>query len=128
MSDIIDTIDALINEQLAEGETPCGSRFPTCPHCDRDWHGFPLTERVASMYGYGSFDEDYRVGEDDSIVLCPGSNFHGPARPEASNCYRDDDLDDLIRSLLAAWGTQSAVTLSQGVYTFVIDLDSQGNE
>lgn len=128
MSDIIDTIDALISEQLAEGETPCETELPTCPHCDRDWHGFPLTERVASMYCYGLFDEDYRVAEDGSTVLCPGSDVHGPARPAASRQVYLSDDDDLIRSLLNSWGAQSAVSLSNGVYTFVIGLDSQGNE
>lgn len=88
MTDIIDTIDALIEQQLAEGEPHGGfdagdPNFPTCPHCDRDWHGFPLTERVEAMRHDGSFDEGYRVRDDDSTVLCPGSDRYGPARPEA---------------------------------------------
>lgn len=80
--DIIDTIDALIDEQLAEGEKQSGN--DRCPHCDRDWHGFPLTEQIADMYSFGLFDEDYvGLGADDSLVLCPGSSHYGPARPEA---------------------------------------------
>lgn len=48
MADIIDTIDSLIDSQLSEGEPWRGydagdPDFPCCPHCDRDWHGFPLT-------------------------------------------------------------------------------------
>jgi hypothetical protein len=42
-----------------------------------------VTERIAEMYSAGQFDESYRVDEDDSRVLCEGSEFIGPARPEA---------------------------------------------
>ena len=99
--DIIATIDALIDEQLAQGE-PIGGHdvgdpgFPTCPHCERDWHGFPLTDRVAEMYFSGLFDEGYRVHGDDSSVLCPGSNAYGPARAVGPS-----KVSIFMRSLLA---------------------------
>ena len=88
MSDIVNAIDALIEEQLSQGEPERGfdagdPDFPICPHCDRDWHGFPLTERVAAMHRRGSFDEGYSVEADESPVLCPGSNFIGPVAASA---------------------------------------------
>lgn len=86
--DIIDRIDELVDEQMAGGEPRQGYDFndptyPRCPHCERHWHGLAITERVAEMYSRGHFDESYRVGEDDSRVLCEGSGFIGPVRPEA---------------------------------------------
>ena len=99
--DIIATIDALIDEQLAQGE-PVGGYdlgdpgFPICPHCDRDWHGFPLTDKVAEMYSSGLVDEGYRVHDDDSSVLCPGSNAYGPARAVGPS-----KVSIFMRSLLA---------------------------
>lgn len=84
-ADIIDRIDELVDESLAGGEPHNGFDFgdpeyPRCPHCDRHWHGLPVTERIAGMYSVAQYDEDYRVDTDDSPVLCPGSDFIGPAR------------------------------------------------
>lgn len=83
MSDIVDRIDALVDEQLAAGEARTGfdygdPTFPRCSHCERHWHGLPITARIAAMYARGEFDEDYRVDDDDSRVLCHGSEFIGP--------------------------------------------------
>ena len=83
--DIIDRIDELVDDQLAGGEPRQGYNFndptyPKCPHCSRHWHGLPATERIAEMYAHGQFDESYRVDEDDSRVLCEGSEFIGPTR------------------------------------------------
>ncbi|WP_395704640.1 hypothetical protein [Rhodococcus ruber] len=81
--DIMDQIDALIDEQLSEGE-PIGGfdyddpDYPKCPHCYRDWHGLAITARIEQMRRYGSYDEDYSYADDDSEVLCPGSTFIGP--------------------------------------------------
>ena len=80
---VLDDIDALVDASLESGE-PVGGYdygdpdFPRCGHCDRAWHGLPLTERVAAMYAEGEYDEDYRVADDDSPVICPGSDFIGP--------------------------------------------------
>lgn len=80
---VLDDIDALVDASLEGGE-PVGGYdhgdpdFPRCGHCDRAWHGLPLTERVAAMYAEGCYDEDYRVADDDSPVICPGSDFIGP--------------------------------------------------
>ncbi|NKV08519.1 hypothetical protein GS892_19330, partial [Rhodococcus hoagii] len=81
--DIIDDIDALVDEQMAGGE-PIGGYdyddpgFPDCPHCGEGWHGLKITARMREMRWGGAFDEDYRYAEDDSEVLCPGSDFIGP--------------------------------------------------
>ncbi len=87
MSDIIDRIDELIDQQLAAGEPEQGYDFndqtyPKCPHCDRHWHGLPITERIVNMYNWGQFDDDYRTDTDDSPIICEGSEFIGPIRPE----------------------------------------------
>ncbi|NKU54973.1 hypothetical protein GS881_15610 [Rhodococcus hoagii] len=81
--DIIDDIDALVDEQMAGGE-PIGGYdyddpgFPDCPHCSEGWHGLKITARMREMRWGGAFDEDYRYAEDESEVLCPGSDFIGP--------------------------------------------------
>lgn len=80
---VLDDIDALVDASLEGGEPPGGydhgdPDFPRCGHCDRAWHGLPLTERVAAMYAEGEYDEDYRVADDDSQIICPGSDFIGP--------------------------------------------------
>ncbi|QZD97589.1 hypothetical protein SEA_LONELYBOI_71 [Gordonia phage LonelyBoi] len=95
MTDIVDEIDALIEGQLDAGE-PIGGYdyddpdFPKCGHCGRDWHGLAITERMEEMRWRGELDDDYRYSEDDSRVICPGSEFIGPlptppAQP-ASGC------------------------------------------
>ncbi|AVI03702.1 hypothetical protein SEA_CONFIDENCE_72 [Gordonia phage Confidence] len=83
MTDIVDEIDALIEGQLDAGE-PIGGYdyddpdFPKCGHCGRDWHGLAITERIEEMRWRGELDDDYRYSEDDSRVICPGSEFIGP--------------------------------------------------
>lgn len=85
--DIVDEIDALVEESMAGGEPrtgySCGDpTFPRCGHCDRHWHGLPITERIAEMYADGVYDPEYLVAKDDSPVLCEGSEFIGPMRSE----------------------------------------------
>jgi hypothetical protein len=125
VSDIIDTIDALVAEQLAEGEQQCGTDPLICPHCDRDWHGFPLTEQIADMHSSGLFDEDYKVAGDDSPVLCPGSIAYGPARPEALR-HRPHWVSTI--EIPPGWYSAMGGDGGSGhrMYTFVIDLDPEG--
>ncbi|MDV8006765.1 hypothetical protein [Rhodococcus sp. IEGM 1318] len=94
---LLDRIDALVDEQLDGGEPETGydfddPDFPGCPHCNRDWHGLAITMRIERMRQYGKFDVNYKHAEDDSPVLCPGSDFIGPwATPnqiEAMRQYR----------------------------------------
>ncbi|MGH3954509.1 MAG: hypothetical protein ACRDTI_10785 [Mycobacterium sp.] len=87
LSDIIDEIDQLVDEQMAGGEPISGydyndPDFPKCPHCDRDFHGIPLTERILEMRHRTGWDENYRVDADDSLMVCEGSLFIGPIRPQ----------------------------------------------
>lgn len=93
MTDIIDRIDSLIDEQLAAGEPRNGydyddPDYPKCWHCSRDWHGLKITERMERMRMYGQYDEDYSYADDDSAVICPGSTFIGPVMsPGVRNWY-----------------------------------------
>ena len=71
MTDIIDRIDELVDEQLAAGEPETGydygdPQYPRCPHCGRHWHGLPITQRIADMYRWRQYDPDYVYAEDDS--------------------------------------------------------------
>lgn len=80
---LLDRIDAIVDEQLDGGEPETGydfddPDFPECSHCNRDWHGLAITERIERMRQYGTFDANYKYAEDDSPVLCPGSDFIGP--------------------------------------------------
>lgn len=80
---LLESIDALVDEQLDGGEPETGydfddPDFPECPHCNRDWHGLAITMRIERMRQYGKFDVNYKSAEDDSPVLCPGSDFIGP--------------------------------------------------
>ena len=93
MSDIIDRIDALVDEQLAGGEPENGFDFndpdyPRCPHCDRNWHGLPITNKIATMYSWRQFDPEYSYADDDSGVVCEGSDFIGPRRPDRQESWR----------------------------------------
>jgi hypothetical protein len=117
--DIVAAIDALIDEQLEEGET-WREQSLYCPHCDRDWHGFPLTKQVAAMYLRGLFDEDYKVGEDDSAVLCPGSDVYGPVPEEAVKTMDFYDLHQIARFM----GVDPRVV----AYSITVNLNSQGCE
>ena len=107
MSDIIDAIDALVSEQLATGPVDDYNvnRYDKCPHCQRDWHGMPVTVRIAQMYATGQFEDDYRVADDDTLVLCEGSEFIGPQRPPPT------------RELWSPWGPTVSPWLQQMVAT-----------
>lgn len=82
MTDIIDEIDALVDEQLSGYSERSGYDYNVnqdrCGHCHREWHGLKITERIESMAAQVTYDEDYRYADDDSEVLCPGSSFIGP--------------------------------------------------
>jgi len=102
MTDIIDEIDALVDEQLSGYSQRTGydhnASQDRCWHCGEDWHGLKITARMEEMrrayqqearrledlgegetgYAESVIDPDYRYADDDSEVLCPGSNFIGP--------------------------------------------------
>ncbi|ROZ88994.1 hypothetical protein [Gordonia sp. OPL2] len=150
MSDILDEIDALIDEQLAAGESGMAARAASstrrCGHCGRDWHGMAITRRLEEMraeyqaraadayYNRGEEAEHaesaildgYRYDEDDSPVLCPGSEFIGPMpappRCECMMCrdFRASGLFDengrYIEQFAEAenpWATAWTVTIQQ---------------
>lgn len=93
MTDLIDRIDELIDEQLAAGEPKNGydygdPKYPRCPHCGRHWHGLPITARIAFMYAMRRYDPEYSHADDDSPILCEGSDFIGPPRPPVQRTPR----------------------------------------
>lgn len=101
MSDIIDTIGQLIDQQLAAGPVDDYNvnRYDKCPHCQRDWHGMPVTVRIAQMYATGQFEDDYQIADDDTPVLCEGPEFIGPQRawPEMFKFKYQGYVDTLSR-------------------------------
>ena len=82
--DIVNVIDQLVDDQIASGERSAPDRFggsaeyPRCSHCDRNWHGLPISERTAKTYKRTEFDEVCRADTDASRVLCRGSDYIGP--------------------------------------------------
>ncbi|WP_058037058.1 hypothetical protein [Rhodococcus sp. KB6] len=82
MTDIIDEIDALVDEQLSGYHDRSGYDYNVnqqkCWHCGREWHGLQITTRMEGMRRVRWYDENYRYAEDDSQILCPGSHFIGP--------------------------------------------------
>lgn len=86
------------------------ARDPRCPHCDRHWHGLAVTEKIAEMYDGHGWDENYKVSEDDTPVLCPGSDFIGPIAERGMGvvwagtvfgwlAWFERALDDIVRPL-----------------------------
>lgn len=79
---LVDEIDRLVDESLAGYGERSGYDYnlaePICPHCGRDWHGIELTVEIARMYGTGIYDDSYRADQDDSPIVCRGSDFIGP--------------------------------------------------
>lgn len=56
----------LVDASLEGGEPRTGydygdPTYPSCPHCDRAWHGLPVTEKIAEMYDWTGWDDDYVV-------------------------------------------------------------------
>lgn len=129
--DIVDDIDALVDEQLAAGEPERGFDFgdptyPRCPHCDRHWHGLPLTQRVAIMYTLKRFDEDYRAAEDTSPMVCEGSDFIGPTRPPVGPWLSDAVIDRMLNEVGAVIGIPPFLVESWGNadHTWTITVDT----
>lgn len=88
-TDIISEIDQLIDSQIDAGEAVRKNQYPKCHHCGDDWHGLPITQRMREMRLNGVFDESYRFADDDSAVLCPGSDFIGPVLRQSVRDARD---------------------------------------
>lgn len=83
--DIIDRIDALVDEQLANYDNRSGYDHDVNQErcrCGRDWHGLAITQRIDSMRSAGDFDPDYTFASDDSPIMCVGSSTPGPWRVE----------------------------------------------
>lgn len=88
MSDIIDAIDALVDEQLEQERSGYDHNInqAQCPHCGREWHGLPITRDIERMRATGRYDENYEAAQDNSSVLCHGSEFIGPITLDGIYC------------------------------------------
>ncbi|OZC62758.1 hypothetical protein CH276_14150 [Rhodococcus sp. 06-470-2] len=100
MSDIIDDIDALVDWQMEQESSGYDHNInqAECRICGGQWHGLAITEamrklriRYQSAEFYADFTgfreplervlgelDAYRHADDDSELLCPGSEFIGP--------------------------------------------------
>ncbi|MER5836675.1 hypothetical protein ACIQYW_18970 [Rhodococcus erythropolis] len=100
MRDIIDEIDALVDEQLSAYDSRSGYDHNVnqerCWHCGREWHGLKITERMQTMRSFGEVDAGYRYADDNSEILCPGSNFIGPTQPANPSIHAIDLIDLLV--------------------------------
>lgn len=67
--DIVEQIDELAAEEK-------------CWHCGRAFHELALTQKVDQMFTTGTLDPNYFAREDLSPIVCDGSTFIGPLRPE----------------------------------------------
>lgn len=96
-----DEIDDLVDLQMRRERSGYDHNInqPKCVHCHDDAHSVPITERMQEMRGVFQrtiqYYEDgprasdeviaqldaYRYNEDDSEIVCPGSEFIGPPRP-----------------------------------------------
>lgn len=128
MGDIVDEIDALVDEQMAGGETGAVTPDAKCPLCHRDWHGLPITQRMEEMraeysrrqneryrlgdagtdYADSAILGDYRYDTDDSRIICPGPGHLGPlpawAMCQCFECYVDNAVTAVLMSgLLDPW-------------------------
>ncbi|MGM5068421.1 hypothetical protein EU244_026530 [Rhodococcus qingshengii] len=119
---LLDRIDELVDEQLDGGEPETGydfddPDFPGCSHCNRDWHGLAITERIERMRLYGTFDVNYKFAEDDSPVLCPGSGFIGPwATPNQVDQMRLRRTRRMTVTLTASWIDRDAWDRAQEAF------------
>ena len=100
MSDIIDEIDALVDEQLSAYDSRSGYDHNVnqerCWHCGREWHGLKITERMQTMRSFGEVDPGYRYTDDNSEMLCPGSSFIGPTQPDVPKTHEIDWIDLIV--------------------------------
>lgn len=80
--DIIDRIDELVDAQLANYDNRSGYdrniNQDKCWHCGGEWHGLAITQKILTMRASRMYSEDYKYADDDSPVICPGSDFIGP--------------------------------------------------
>ena len=114
-TDIVDLIDALVDEQLANYDNRSGYDHNVNQErcrCGRDWHGLPITKRIDGMRSFGEFDPGYVYAEDDSPVMCVGSNTPGPWRQVGLWQLPDDPFGDMgwLDDSIARTFSSSAVT------------------
>jgi hypothetical protein len=103
--DLVDRIDRLVHDQLANHDNRSGHDSTVnqdlCPHCGREWHGLPITERMQQMRHARALDPAYSYARDHSIVLCAGSAFIGPM-PEEVLMPGGFDVHAAWRDMVAA--------------------------
>ncbi len=107
--DIVDAIDELVDWQMSNYENRSGYdrnvNQVDCPHpwCREPWHGLAITTRMREMRWGGQVDPAYRYADDDSDVLCPGSEFDGEFTPPEQPAWSHTKPPTVNEMLLAAW-------------------------
>lgn len=105
MSDIIDRIDELVDDQLANYDSRSGYDHninqDKCGHCGGDWHGLAITQKIMAMRVTRSYNEDYGYAADDSPIICPGSDFIGPLSKRAETAPWISELIDATNEYVA---------------------------
>lgn len=66
-----------------------------CPHCFRQRHPEPLTERMAAMYTHRVFDPKYDRAADTSPVVCIGADYYGPL-PATTNSQWSHNVTEQV--------------------------------
>lgn len=109
--DILDEIDALVDAQLQQEASGYDHNVnqPMCPRCGRHFHGLPLTEHVAVMYAFGSFDPTYIAADDDSPIVCEGAHFIRPLRPPSEMMQKLEVLMRMQTSMLSLSASMPSV-------------------
>lgn len=113
MSDIVDDIDALVDWQLEQESSGYDHNInqERC-RCGRDWHGLPITKRIDSMRSRGQFDPSYVYADDESPIMCVGSNMPGPWRQVGMWQLPDrETFHELVTRLGVAQGLPGRVTV-----------------
>lgn len=122
-----DEIDDLVDIQMRQQRTghDYSINQPNCIHCGGEAHSVPITERMREMRALFrstvEYDEEdvprvsdevvaqldaYRYNEDDSAIVCPGSEFVGPPRrPRSGTGWAAGMLENLREAHQLIGGT-----------------------
>lgn len=93
------------NDEFAGGEAHDRTRSQ-CPHCDREWHSFAITEMITEVYRLDFDAVPCHCGAHDRTpVVCAASAYIGPMPAERP--FRPVDLNAptyvTVQQWFSAW-------------------------